>query len=171
MIVEGLAIAALAKTFYDVNESSKMDAQALKKYAKAFERQEEAELLVRQKAEFMDKRLANVAKKKRAIVKNSVPKFIEVYSKIQKIELENKSSVNDIVIKDNIQKMSAINCLSIAMKKDLTDKELVCGWLTKGLGEVMKMDSERYLSAANSTMRAANVAYSQSESKIGRAHV
>ena len=164
MIVEGLAIAALAKTFYDVNESSKMDAQALKKYAKAFERQEEAELLVRQKAEFMDKRLVNVAKKKRAIVKNSVPKFIEVYSKIQKIELENKSSVNDIVIKDNIQKMSAINCLSIAMKKDLTDKELVCGWLTKGLGEVMKMDSERYLSAANSTMRAANVAYSQSES-------
>ncbi|MBB2481047.1 hypothetical protein H5P36_12685 [Bacillus sp. APMAM] len=164
MIIEALAVGALAKTFYSADKSLKMDEKALKKYAKAFERSEEAELLVRKKAEFADKRLMNVAKKKRAIVQNTVPKFVDIYSQIQKIELENKTSVNEIAIRDNVRKLAVLDALSVSVKKDFTDKELVCGWITKGFGKLMEMDSERYLSAANSQMRAANVVYSQSES-------
>ena len=75
MFLECLAIAAVAKTLYSTDKAVKMDEQALAKYAKAFERNEEAELLVKQKAEYAEKRLANVAKKKRAIVQNTVPKL------------------------------------------------------------------------------------------------
>lgn len=164
MIIEGLAVGALAKTFYSADKSLKMDEKALKKYAKAFERSEEAELLVRKKAEFTDKRLMNVAKKKRTIVQNTVPKFVDVYSQIQKIELENKTEVNEIAIRDNVRKLAILDALSVSVKKDFTDKELVCGLITKGFAKIIEMDSERYLSAANSQMRAANVVYSQSES-------
>lgn len=165
MIIETLVIGgALAKTLHSVDKSSKMDERALKKYARAFEKSEEAELLIRKKAEFTDKRLMNVAKKKRAIVQSTVPKFTEIYSQIQKIELENKTAVNEITIRDSVKKLAVLDALSVSVKKDFTDKELVCGLLTKGFSKMMEMDSERYLSAANCQMREANVKYSQSES-------
>ena len=166
MIIEALAVGALAKTFYSADKSLKMDEKALRKYAKAFERSEEAELMVRKKAEFTDKRLMNVAKKKRAIVQGTVPKFVDVYNQIQKIELENNTTMNEIAMRDNLRKLAVLDALSFYVKKDFTDKELVCGWITKGFGKLMEMDSERYLSAANSQMRAANVVYSQSESIV-----
>lgn len=164
MIIEGLAVAAFVKTCYSANKSLEMDEKALKKYAKAFEKSEEAELLVRKKSEFTDKRLANVAKKKRAIVQNTVPRFVEVYSQIQKIELENKYEANEIALRNNVQKLAVLNSISMSVKKEFSDKELVCGFITKGLGKLMEMDSERYLSAANSQMRASNVVYSQAQS-------
>ena len=164
MIIEALAVGALAKTLYSVDKSSKMDEKALQKYAKAFEKSEEAKLLVSRKAEFTDKRLMNVAKKKRAIVENTVPKFIDVYGKIQQIKLEKGNSVNEISICDNTTNLQSLNILYLSVKKDFTDKELVCGLITKGFGKVIEMDSERYLSAANNQLREANVIYSQSQS-------
>lgn len=164
MIIEALAVGALVKTFYSADKSLKIDEKALQKYAKAFEKNEEAKLLVQKKADFADKRLMNVAKKKRAIVQNTVPKFVDIYSKIQKIDLENKPAINEITIRDNVRKLAIVNALSGSVKKEFTDKELVCGLIIKGFGKMMEMDSERYLSAANNQLRAANVIYSQSES-------
>lgn len=164
MIIEALAVGALVKILYSVDKSLKMDDMALKKYAKAFERSVEAELLVKKKAELVDKRLMNVAKKKRAIVQSTVLKFVDVYSKIQKIELENKTSVNVIAIRENVRKLAVLDALSVSVKKDFSDKELICGLITKGFNKMMEMDSERYLSAANSQLRGANVIYSQAES-------
>lgn len=164
MIVEGLVVAALVKTCCSANKSLKMDEKALEKYAKAFEKSEEAELLVRKKAEYTDKRLANVAKKKRAIIQNTLPKFVEVYSQIQKVELENNTLTDEIAIPNSVNKIAVLNSISMSVKKDFTNKELVCGYITKGLGKLMEMDSERYLSAANNQMRQSNVIYSQAES-------
>lgn len=166
MIIEALAVGALAKTLYSADKSMKMDEQALRKYAKAFEKSEEAELMVRKKAAVTDKRLMNVAKKKRAIVENTVPKFVSVYNHIQKIELENSTAINEIAIHDYVKKAAVLDALSLTVKNHFTDKELVCGWITKGFGKLMEMDSERYLSAANNQLRAANVVYSQSESIV-----
>lgn len=162
MILELLGV-GLAHTFYSTNKSMKLDEKALKKYAKAFERGEEAELMVRNKAEYTDKRLMNVVKKKKAIIQNTVPKFVEVYSQIQKIDLGGEG-IDEIAFCDNIEKLAILNALVITNKKEFTDKELVCGLLTKGLGKMMVMDSERFLSAANNQMRESNVVYSQSES-------
>lgn len=160
---------AFAKTCCSVNKSLEMDKNALKKYAKAFERYEEAELLVRRKSEYTDKRLANVARKKRAIIQNTIPRFVEVYEQIQKIELENKPSTNEIAIRNSVQKLGVLNAVSMSVKKEFSDKELVCGFITRGLGKLMEMDSERFLSAANSQVRASNVVYSQAQS-IGEAY-
>lgn len=164
MIIEGLVAASVVKFFYSANKSLEIDEKALKRYAEAFEKSEEARILIRKKAEYTDKRLGNVAKKKRAIVQNTVPRFVKVYGQIQRIDLENKVSVNEIAIQQSANKLVAINSISISVKKDFTDKELVCGWITKGLGKLMEMDSERYLSAANNQMRQANVVYSQAQS-------
>lgn len=166
MIIEGLAIAALAHTFYSADKSSKLDEKALEKYAKAFEKSEEAELMIRNKAQFTDKRLQNVAKKKRAIVQNTVPKFVEVYGQIQKIEIENKFNWDELTIRNNVQKLAIYHSITISEKKNFSDKELVCGLITKGIGKMMVIESERYLSAANNQMRAADVLYSQSESIV-----
>lgn len=164
MIIEGLAVAAFAKICYSANKSLEMDEKALKKYAKAFERYEEADLLVRRKSEYTDKRLANVAKKKRAIIQNTVPRFVKVYSQIQKIELENKSSTKEIALRNSVQNLAVLNSFTMSVKKDFSDKELVCGLVTKGLGKLMEIDSEHFLSAANSQVRASNVVYSQAQS-------
>lgn len=163
MIIGGLTVAALASTLYGADKSLKLDEQAFKKYAKAFEKSKEAELLIEKKAEFADKRLSNVAKKKRAIVNNTVPKFVEVYSQIQKVEMSNTQNINEFTLRKNVQELAVIESLKISSKKDFTDKELVCGLVTKGLGKLMVMDSERNLSAANNQLRSANVAYSQAE--------
>ncbi len=164
MIIEALALGVIAKTFYSAGKSLKADEAALKQYAKAFERSSEAELLVKQKAEYTDKRIANVAKKKRAVIEDTVPKFIEVYSKIQKIELSGSTKLNQITLLDNSDKLAALNAMTISVKRNFTDKELVCGWVFRGIGKMMEKDSELYLSAANNQMSAANVAYSQAES-------
>lgn len=166
MVLEGLLVAAVAKAFYSVDKAEKLDDKALKKYAKAFERSEEAELLVKKKAEYTEKRLGNVVKKKRAIIQSTVPKFVKVYEQIQKIEIENKALVNEITMKNNIQKLGILNSMSISLKKDFSDKELICGCLTKGLFNMIEVESEKFLSAANSQVRASNVVYSQAESVV-----
>lgn len=167
MIIEALtigAIGAFAKTCYSANEASKIDERALKKFAKAFEKTEEAELLIRKKTELTDKRLSNVAKKKRAIIENTVPKFVDVYGQIQKIDLEHKTLVNEITLHNNVRNLAVLDSLTMCVKKELTDKELVCGFMTKGLGKLMEIDSERYLSAASKQLKQANVISSQAES-------
>lgn len=162
MIIEGLVLAAAA--CYKVSKVEKIDDKALKKYAKAFEKSEEAELLIKKKAEFTEKRLANVVKKKRAIIQNTLPKFVEVYEKIQKIEIENKTLLDEITLKNSIQKLGVLNAMALSVKKEFSDKELICGILTKGLFGMMELDSQKFLSAANSQVRASNVVYSQAES-------
>ncbi len=164
MIIEGLAIGALINTVYNLNKAVEMDERALKKYAKAFEQHEEAELLVKRKAEYTDKRLSNVAKKKRAIIQNTVPRFTKVYGQIQKVNVQNKAEKREIILKNSTERLSVLNAISISVKKEFTDKEFVCGLITKGFARTMVMDSEKYLSAANNQMRASNVVYSQAQS-------
>nr|MBP3598322.1 hypothetical protein [Eubacterium sp.] len=164
MITEILIGAGVAKALYSADKASKMDEKALKKYAKAFEQSEEAELLVKKKAEYTDKRLENVAKKKRAIIKVTVPKFVEVYEKIQRIDLESTSCVDEIRYLRSETELKSIDSLAISAKQEFTDKELICGWLFKGLPKMIEMDSERFLSAAKSQMRVSNVVYSQCQS-------
>lgn len=162
MLVEALAVGVLAHTIYNVDKSLKIDEKAINKYSKAFSRQEEAAQLLKSKEEYVDKRLANVAKKKRAIINDTVPKFVDVYSKIQKVEVSLKSQSTELAFPVNDNELSKIDSMTMSCKKEFTDKELVCGFLI--LGTMIRKDSERSLSAANNQLRAANVVYSQAES-------
>ncbi|CBH21396.1 protein of unknown function [Acetoanaerobium sticklandii] len=166
MIIGSLAAGAVIKTFYNVDKCIKLDEKALKKYASAFEISKEAELAVIKKAEFTDKRLMNVAKKKRAIIEVSIPKFIQVYENIQKIEVENKVLINELEILKDFDKVYKLEVFSLSTKKSFTDKELICGLAMKGLSKMWVMDSERNLSAANNQLSTANVLQAQAESIV-----
>lgn len=192
MLIELLAGGVVAaKFFYDVNESCNMDEEALNKYGRAFEKAEEAALMVRKKAALTDRRLGNVVKKKKAIIQKTLPKFVQVYHRIQKIELEIKSNRNDLKWIDQNENMKTVKALTVSKKVEFTDKELLCGMikdtlgcgvlgvalsisstglglfgLATGIGSSMKKDSERYVSAARRQMSAANVVASQAESIV-----
>lgn len=159
MIIEGIV---LGGTYFmsSIIKSCNMDERALKKYSRAFEKNEEAKLMVKDKAEFTDKRLVNVLKKKKAIMNNTFPKFVDVYSQIQKIDLGESNNVLDKFSSSGVvNKIAKLQSLSIELKKNFTNKEFLCS-----LFNIVTKDSERFLSAASSQLRAANVVYSQAES-------
>jgi len=164
MLVELIIGGAIVHTFRCADKCLKLDNRAMKKYAQAFERNAEASLMVKNKAELLDKRLQNVAKKKRAVIKVAFPRFVDVYSQIQQVQLEQDNSLAVIPASTSVEHFSPVTISSIVNKKEFTDKELVCGLLTRGLGNMMVKDSERLMSAARRQLSAANVAYSQAES-------
>lgn len=147
-------------------KSTKMDERSLKKYAEAFEKNEKARLMVQEKVEHLNNRLMNVAKKKRAIINISVPKFVEVYGKIQKlnIHISEKNLVSWNNFPENPE--TILNQLTISYQKPFTDQEFICGFFMPfqgGLSGMMVKESERFQSAARNQMSVANVVYSQAE--------
>lgn len=164
MLLESVLVGAVVKTLHDANKSLEMDDKAREKYAKAFTKQAEAQLLVDEKKRYADKKLENVAKKKRAILNVSIPKFAEVYEQIQKVNIESNNTELDLLGYTEAQKQNLLSSMSIVSKKEMTDKELIVGHLFGGLGGLMIEDSKRNLSAARSQESAANVVYSQAQS-------
>lgn len=165
MIWELLALggAIVGATFYKTNKSMQLDDEAQRKYAKAFAREEEARALVRNKEKYTDLRLSNVAKKKNAIIRQSFPRFEEVYGKIQRIYRNNSLSA-EVLYNSNLDHIEKIKTISLISKKEFTKKELICGLLTRGIANTMVKESRRNLSSANSQLSASNVVYSQAES-------
>lgn len=160
----GMAIGASVVEGSRLVKSAKMDDRALKKYAQAFEKNEEARQLVKAKTEFTDKRLMNVARKKRAVMEDAIPKFVEVYSQIQKIDLRCSGDSVNLPLSISAERQADLQALTMSARKAFTDKELVCGLMMKGLGGMAIKDSERNLSAARNQLSQAEVIYSQAES-------
>lgn len=163
MLIE-LAIGAGASLLYSGNKSLKMDAEATAKYGKAFTRECEAQLLIKQKREFADMRLENVAKKKKAIISTSLPMFVDTYGHIQKINIQHKDRKFDLVEFSDADKLYMLQTVDIITKKDFTSKELIVGTMFKGISGMIVEDSKRNLSAARSQLSASNVIYSQAQS-------
>lgn len=164
MLIEALLIGGTAKALYNGNKALNMDAQAIAKYGKAFTKECEAQQLVEQKKQLADKRLENVAKKKRAIINSSLPMFIAVYEQIQKIDIESKDRQFEMIQYSDIERNSILDSVEIVTKKEFTSQELILGTFLKGIDGMAVEDSKRNLSAARSQMRVANVAYSQAQS-------
>ena len=158
MFIEMLAV---GKLLYDGNKSLNMDAEALAKYNKAFTKEYEAQRLVEQKRSQADKRLENVAKKKKAIIGTSLPMFVNVYQQIQKIKLSEKEHDFEMVRYTADERLNCLQTMSLVQKKEFTDKELIVGCFIKGISGMMVEDSKRNLSAARSQMHSANVVHSQ----------
>ncbi len=158
-----LAELIIGSCLYYADKSSKMDERALQKYAKAFQKSAEAERMVKQKSEYTDDRLLNVARKKRAIIEYTIPNFAEVYGKIQQIKMNGDFEVSEYKYRADIDEFSYLQKTDLSVKKSFTDKELVCGTLIYGVGKMWVKDSERYLSAASNQAKASNIEYSQAQ--------
>lgn len=164
MLLESMVAASVGALLYSANKANEMDDAARAKYAKAFTKEAEAQQIVEQKKMYADKRLENVAKKKRAIINVSLPMFAKVYEQIQKVNIEHKDTNVDFLGYSEMRKLNILDTTDIISKKEFSDKELVLGIAFKGISGMMIEDSKRNLSAANSQMSAANVVYSQAKS-------
>lgn len=163
MLMEIGLSSLLLKSAFEANESMKIDEKAMQKYGKAFAKSQDAAVRLQNKVEYMDRRLGNVANKKRAIINVSFPEFIRVYEKIQRIEIEQSSQKEDKQFLQTINDFSVRNSIQSIPPEALTDKQLICTWFFRGLGKTMIKDSERKLSAANQTMSATNIYVSSVE--------
>lgn len=167
MIIEGILLGGT--TFFGGLaggiKASEMNEKSLKKYAKAFERNEEARQMIAEKETLLDKRLMNVAKKKRAIISISVPRFAEVYGKIQKLDIHITEEAPILFKNLPENRDRAVDGLVMSYQKPFTDSELVCGLANPfiGIGGMIVKDSERFASAARNQLSASNVIYSQAE--------
>lgn len=167
MLIEfaiGAAIGTSARWLHEGNKALKMDADAIAKYGKAFTREYEAQQLVQQKRDLADKRLENVAKKKKAIINSSLPMFIEVYGQIQKLNIQRKDRRFEMLEYSDIEKSGMLQSIDIVTKKEFTSKELVVGTMFKGFSGMAVEDSKRNLSAARSQLSASNAVCSQAQS-------
>lgn len=151
-------------TLYCADKSNRMDEQALAKRSKAYTREAEARDLVNRKRNTADKKMQIVAKRKRAVIESTLPRFVEVYQQIQKIAIT-ISDKNDLVVYKNFQSCgTTLQAMETVIKQPLTDKQLITEVIFKTLGGAMVADSKRNLSAASSQLSAANVVYSQAQS-------
>lgn len=162
LIIGGVAV---TKLMYSSVKAGEMDDRALRKYASAFERKAEADNMLTKKVKQTEARLENVAKKKRCVREITFPKFIEVYSSIQKIIVEEPKNELANSVLSLSEKYNAISDFALSIKQPVEDKALVYGVVRKGLCKSIEMDSERYMSAARNQMREANVYYANSEVK------
>ncbi len=166
MLIESLVVAGIAAGIYaPVNKSMKLDEKAMQKCGKAFEKAKSAQIKVKNKAEFADKRATNVANKKRTIINFSLQRFMEVYEKIQKIERKNKQQTKIIEISD-FSNLNWFITIPIASLQGFTTKQLICSVAVRGIVGTMVKESEQKLSAAKNTMNYARVYESQAESMI-----
>ena len=160
MLIELAALGVLA---YRADKSNRMDEKALAKRSKAYTREMEAYALVNQKRSQADKKMQIVAKKKRAVIESTLPRFVEVYQQIQKIDLT-ISDKNELAVYEKFQSSNTLQAMQVVIQKPLTDGQLITEYIFKGIGGMMISDSKRNLSAAKSQLSAANVVYSQAQS-------
>ena len=165
LIVAGL-IAAGAGTILTMQagKSAKIDEQAMKKYAKAFAKEEEAKQLIQKKEQQADQSLLKLARRKKGIIETTINDFLEMYKDIQKIHFTEGNGIKELsALSISTASVERLHSMSISCSKPMTDKELIVGSLFRGMGGMWIKQSERDLSAANSQVRASNVAYSQAE--------
>ncbi len=155
---------ALIKILIDTNKSMKLDEQAQKKYAKAYEREREARALIYEKSSQANNSLLKVANRKRAILSTSMNDFLELYEKIIKINFVPGDGIleleNSVLAPSRLSEIRNVTNTAIS---PMTDKEIVRSFLLKGIGGAMIDDSKRTLEMASNQLKASNVAYSQAE--------
>lgn len=162
LLIAAGVVANLTAGVAGAAKSLELDEKALKKYAKAFEKQSEANDRLYKKQKMAENRVANCMKKKKAILETTMKEFLEVYGKIQKIEFQDGSGIKELKQnKFSVEEVQQLDQMIMITKKPITDKEAVLGLTFNLYGSFVK-DSERYLSAANNQMRSANVMDEQS---------
>lgn len=168
MIVElFLGSAALVKGAYKANKSLKMDEEARKKYIKAFERESQARRQVDEAKDATDVSLMKVANRKRAILNTSMSEFLDVYSKIIKINFNEGEGILELekrkFPKSEIGQVRQASSDSIL---PMTEKEVISTFLFGGVGGILVKNSERNLAKAKGQLRVSSVVESQAETMV-----
>lgn len=172
MIIESLLIGG---AFIGAAYSSTLDDKARKKLAKAFERQYEAKELAEKKKLETDNSMLKLANRKRAILSTSIKDFIELYSKIKKINFVESDGIRELdsnlCLSDSVVELEQLR-LKTTHSVTMTDTDLVKSFIiaTPLVGVIgafataaFVKDSKRDLKAAEAQLRASRVVYSQAQ--------
>ena len=151
-------------------KATKLDEQTLKKLGKAYDKAIEAQRLIKEQEEKADRSLNKVINRKRAILTNTIPEFMNVYEKIQKINFTPGKGIKELEkLSLPVETLGEIKEMAAVVHKTFTNTELFVGLFLLGpavgggIGNMMIKDSKRQLAAANTQLRFSETMYSQAE--------
>ena len=168
VILGAIVAGGIIDGFRGAEKSIKFDERARKKFARAYEKQAEANALINKKNKQADIALKKVINRKRGILLTSMKDFLSVYEKVMKINFKDSQGISELnknlMTFDNIQSIKTMTEISV---RPMNTLELVSTFLGSGggvgLGHAMVEDSKRNLSVANKQLKAAEIVYLQAE--------
>lgn len=168
VILGAIVAGGIIDGFRGAEKSIKFDERARKKFARAYEKQAEANALINKKNKQADIALKKVINRKRGILLTSMKDFLSVYEKVMKINFKDSQGISELnknlMTFDNIKSIKTMTEISV---RPMNTLELVSTFLGSGggvgLGHAMVEDSKRNLSVANKQLKAAEIVYLQAE--------
>ena len=119
-----------AKLISDIWDADKYEREALNVNYEAYSMVESANRKVKAQYEKTESTLLKLANRKRGIMSSSLPKFVDVYNKIKKIEFEDIDLNDDtralVIRSENIQ---ALNQMISVSGVQMSDKEIFATFL------------------------------------------
>lgn len=169
MIIEtGLLAVALLKLGCDMNEVDTNKKEAKRMSVRAAEIYYKSLAEEKKSNEKMQNTIARLANRKRAIISVSLPKFVEVYSKIARIEINKDSEgikelSSPMLLEDFSKDIDAF--LSVDISK-LSDQELVSTYIFRGVTGIMVKESELEVHSARAQLKQARFVETMVDSKM-----
>ena len=133
-----IAALIVGKFIYDLNKACNMDEDSRRRMMKAFQRETEARLLVRQKSQELEAALERIVQRKWGTLSN-FRRFVDLYQQIIEIDFQAEKRKGELAL--------------IPLKKDYVD----------GLGRSLLDDAEQFRAESVKQLRAAGVVYGQAE--------
>lgn len=142
-----------AKLISDIWDADKYEREALNVNYEAYSMVESANRKVKAQYEKTESTLLKLANRKRGIMSSSLPKFVDVYNKIKKIEFEDIDLNDDtralVIRSENIQ---ALNQMISVSGVQMSDKEIFATFLFSfeygGISGALKKDAKINLDIA-----------------------
>lgn len=165
----GLVLGAvLGSGLYGAEKSMQIDSRTRKRYAKAFAMEQEAHRLVEVKKQAADNAMKKLSNRKRSILITSMQNFVDVYSKLMKIDFRDDKMLAVLNQQSfSPKEIQIINAVAQTAVRPMTDKgiavSILKGFGVFGLGNAFINDSERELQMAGAQLRSSRVVYSQAE--------
>ena len=159
-----IAALIVGKFIYDLNKACNMDEDSRRRMMKAFQRETEARLLVKQKSQELEAALGRIVQRKRGTLSN-FRRFVNLYQKIMEIDFQAEKRKGAFVLiplkKDYVDWLQR---MAIIPKGQFTDSEVMMSLLKGGLGRSLLDDAEQFRAESVKQLRAAGVVYDQAES-------
>lgn len=158
-----IAALMVGKFVYDLNKSCNMDEDSRRRMMKAFQRETDARLLVKQKSQELEAALERIVQRKLGTLSN-FRRFVDLYQKIIEIDFQAEKRKDLLAIIPLKQEdIAYLQQMVIIPKREFTDSEVMMSLLKGGLGRSMLDDSKQLQAESRKQLRAAGVVYSQAE--------
>ena len=165
MAIDFMLLGGIGYLVNQVNQSSKLDEQSMKKNIKAATKMVEAEMKVEQAQKHLIERLHINATRKNAILNCHFKLFQEQYSVIRKIEFRKGKGILQLEQVNSItqQLTNYVSQPAVASGAILKDSQQLVIFALKGIGGLLIHDSKQSFELAKRNMAQANAIAAQAD--------